>query len=454
MPAGQKTNWSFLNKFIYIPARTYCIFVCVFFFLQANAQKNVYTGTWEMYKSDSASLHIRLQIANPEKNTLYPAQLKITYGNFSGAYELLLVKKNDGSLAIGRNKIPVQETPFSIGAWTVMLNGVFQYKKHRGYETLQAERIPTNKYGVTMPSLLNYTDAFRHLAMQLRDSLKEAPLVLNKINSEPWKSESVDKILYPWMSGVYYGIMDSIQVRSAHGILHFTDNNRVDNDTVSVTLNGKTILDKIDVSKQNPTAEIQLDTGMNLLCFYADNYGHVPPNTAKLNLAFEQDQFAINFANKADISATFIVAKIYYYPQKKENNWQTTRNPPPPKNIKITDRALERETKLVDSIKLNSAQITLAIWDDAVEDGDSISLSINDQWIVQGFAVKKKPQFLTVTLEPGINNIIFVADNLGAIPPNTSLLEIIDGKFRKAYYINTNLSQNNQVKIRYDYKGP
>lgn len=442
-----------MSKFIHIPAG--CVFfLCLFFYQQASAQKNLYSGTWEMDAGDNSSFHVSLQIANSERNTLYAARLKISYGNFSGVYELLLVKKSDGSLAIGRNKIPIAENPFSIGAWTVMLNGIFKYKKQRSHETLQVARIPSKKYGVTMPSLLNYTDSFRNLAMHVRDSIKEAFIVLKKINNEPWKSESVDKILYPWMSGVYYGIMDSIQVRSASGILNFTDNNRVDNDTVSVSLNGNIVLDKIDLSKHNPVAEIQLDTGMNLLCFYADNYGHVPPNTGKLNLAFDKDKFAINFANKADISSTFIVAKIYYYPDKKENIWQTNRIPSPPKNIKITDRALERETKLVDSIKLNSAQITLAIWDDAVEDGDSISLSINDQWIVQGFAVKKKPQFLTVTLEPGINNIIFVADNLGAIPPNTSLLEIIDGKFRKAYYINTNLSQNNQVKILYDYKGP
>ena len=120
----------------------------------------------------------------------------------------------------------------------------------------------------------------------------------------------------------------------------------------------------------------------------------------------------------------------------------------------ITDRALQRNTKLLDSFKITSAEITLALWDDAVEDGDTISLSLNEQWIVQGFAVKKKPQFLTVTLQPGNNDIIFVADNLGLIPPNTSILEIIDGKYRKAYDISTNYGLNNMIKIQYDYKGP
>jgi hypothetical protein len=69
-----------------------------------------------------------------------------------------------------------------------------------------------------------------------------------------------------------------------------------------------------------------------------------------------------------------------------------------------------------------------------------------------GISVKKKPQFIKVSLYPGENKIIFIADNLGSIPPNTSILEIIDGKHRKSYMIDTNLGQNNAIKIIYDFK--
>jgi hypothetical protein len=67
-----------------------------------------------------------------------------------------------------------------------------------------------------------------------------------------------------------------------------------------------------------------------------------------------------------------------------------------------------------------------------------------------GIAVKKRPQFIQVKLYPGDNKIIFIADNLGAISPNTSVLEIIDGKRRKSYMINTNLGENNSIKIVYN----
>ena len=86
---------------------------------------------------------------------------------------------------------------------------------------------------------------------------------------------------------------------------------------------------------------------------------------------------------------------------------------------------------------------------DAVEDGDSISLSINGKWIAKGFPVKKKPQFIKVTLAPGDNIITFVAENLGSIAPNTTVLEIIDGNKRKPFFIETDFKLNNLVKIYY-----
>ncbi|MFZ1529120.1 MAG: hypothetical protein WAT19_10235 [Ferruginibacter sp.] len=430
--------------------------------LQAGAQADKYSGTWkaENYPAwdSSAKYSIVLQLAAPERNSLYAALLKIEYKEFSGTYELLLVKKQNGELAIGRNKIQTSEGPFSAGAWTVFLNGTFQLKKDKkGKPVLTARRIASHKYGVTMPSLMNFTEEQRGTALQIKNLLKDEPLDFKKINNDAWKSKAVEPILNPWMSAFYYGIIDTIHVNSREGMLHFSDNNRIDNDSVSVVLNGKTIMENVDLSRQNPQEEIQLDTGMNLLCFFAENYGKTPPNTGKLNLAFGNEKFTINFANKADISSTFIVVKIYYKPEEKNRpnmvgNY-SGRSGGRPVSKQITDRALQRETKLVDSIKLGSSQITLAIWDDAVEDGDSISLSINEQWIVQGMAVKKKPQFITVTLEPGQNDIIFVADNLGSIIPNTSILEIIDGRYRKSYDISTNYGLNNLIKIQYDYRG-
>lgn len=394
-------------------------------------------GDWEfIYNSqtDNLPVNFQLHIGTPENNVLYPAQIRIAHEEFVGTYSLLLVRKNNHQLAIGRNKVPSEEAPFQIGAWTILLNGTLDFVQKNGISTLTVQRIPSKKYGVSMPAINNFEEEFRTTATIIRHLLREQDITLTPSTSINTANFQPAQILYPYSSGSYYGIMDTIVLHKSEGKLSFSDNNKIDNDTVSVWLNGRYIIDKTDLRKKSPEETIRLDTGLNILVFHAENYGRIPPNTGKLNLNFGEEKFAINFANTADISSTFIVAKLYYYPLQQ---------------IQYPSSELLRNTKLVGEISTQSAEVTLAIWDDALEDGDSISLNINGKWLVQGFAVKKQPQFLKVTLQQGENNIIFVADNLGAIPPNTSILEINDGKKRTSYMINTNLKQNNLVRITY-----
>ncbi|MDB5202776.1 MAG: hypothetical protein JWQ27_2185 [Ferruginibacter sp.] len=420
-------------------------FLSIFCFLLisvgASAQQDPFCGSWRFdYKKspDDQPIVMQLMIGQPERNQLYPAMLTLAHRGFSARYELLLVKKKNGQLAIGRNKVPQSEEPFSIGAYTVYLNGTFNLKNKGGKPTLLIERMVSIKYGVPLPALSNYEDEERSIVMSLRDFLKEAPIALKQFKTTPSTEPDADKILSPWTSPAYFGIMDSIHLHDPVGKLNFNDTKKSDNDTVSVRLNNKWLVLENDLSQRTPAEEFRLDTGLNILSFFADNYGTTPPNTGKLNLAFGAERFSISFTNTADISAGFIVAKLYYYPDQHYDSIRLSN-----------ERKLMRNTKLIDSLSVSSKEITLAIWDDAVEDGDSISLSLNGNMIVQGFAVKKKPRFLKLTLDPGPNNIIFIADNLGAISPNTAILEIIDDKRRRSFMINTNLGENNRVKILY-----
>ena len=152
---------------------------------------------------------------------------------------------------------------------------------------------------------------------------------------------------------------------------------------------------------------------------------------------------SLDFKEAQNAGATFIVAKIYL----KFDESSVTKFETYPVNGNQSgnfgnssgknnngNNQLNRPGKLIGSIVAHSQQITFAIWDDAVEDGDTISLSINDKWITKDFPVLKRPQFITVTLETGPNVITFVAENLGSIIPNTSVLEIIDGKKRQSFY--------------------
>jgi len=456
-------------------------FLFLFFFSAASfAQTDLFSGTWRMHylaNEKSTPVDMELQIAKPEKNQLFPAQLKLQCDSFSAVYKLLLVKRNSRQLGISRNKIALTETPFSIGNWTVFLNGTLDFSKDiKGTPTLSVSRIAANNYGVPMPNIKDYAGSRAATAMQLKDLLKDAELQLRKINSEPWQDPHADTILHSPFYGDYFGIVDTIYVKSKDCNINFPGNKKSDNGVVSVLLNGNTIIDQASLDYKKPSEEIVLDTGLNNLIFFADNYGRSVGSTGKMSIGIDNKKFMLNFSDKKDIAATFIVARIFYaqpkeerspdenelsklsaeyrtlgddnvfyYPDKRKNNPYQNQPVSP-----LKENTLLRDAKLLGNIEANSRQITLAIWDDAVEDGDSISLSINGNWVVQGMAVKKRPQFIIVTLEPGQNKITFIADNLGSIIPNTSVLEIIDGKKRKSFMIDTNLSQNNLVNIFYD----
>ena len=215
-------------------------------------------------------------------------------------------------------------------------------------------------------------------------------------------------------------------------------------DIVSLGLNGRILLDQVLLSKKKKQEELLLDTGMNILIVYAENFGNSIPNHGRFNLDFGDRKFNLDFTNRADSAATFIVVKLYcsaekfnesYFPLYSSNNYSP----------------LGQDEKLISSLTTTSKDITLAVWDDAVEDGDSVSISIDSQWIVRGFPVLKKPQFIPISLKPGRNTIIFIGDNLGSIPPNTSVLEIIDGTKRRAFYIETGVGEKNLLRIYYDH---
>jgi hypothetical protein len=385
--------------------------------LASTAQSNSFTGTWQMQTDQSAkiSVALTLQIAMPEKNLLFPAHITIATKDSTQEFDLLLVKKNSRQLVISQAKYAVQQNAENKMA-VAFFNG-----------TLDLSR--------DLKGLLNL-----HL-VPLNTKQQHADTRLIKINDSAWEDGTAEKILAASISPVYFGLTDTIHVNNRNGNFNLTGIQK--NDIVSATLNGNTIVDLYSPSKKNHIDDLQLDTGMNILVVFADNFGSGIGSKAMMAFTFGQQKFKFDFNTKADSAAAFIAAKIYYDPFK-ENELYFKEYPSDPKEI------LKPNDKILGSISTTSKQVKLAIWDDAVEDGDSISININGEWITRGLPVKKNPQFLTVTLKPGQNAINFIADNVGSIPPNTSVLEIIDGKKRKAYTLETVPGDNNFVKIYYD----
>ena len=97
-------------------------------------------------------------------------------------------------------------------------------------------------------------------------------------------------------------------------------------------------------------------------------------------------------------------------------------------------------------IKCYSDKITIYIWDANQEDGDKISLVVNDQYLLKDFTTKRKRKKIKYKLKKGENIIEITAVNLGSNPPNTSRIEIVDSKTK--YPIITQLELNKTAVIK------
>ena len=84
-------------------------------------------------------------------------------------------------------------------------------------------------------------------------------------------------------------------------------------------------------------------------------------------------------------------------------------------------------------MKLKDDVIQIELWDDNREDGDSISLMLNGEWLVHNVLLKNKKHIIETSLKKGENMLVIYAESLGDIPPNTAAINIKygDGRHKK-----------------------
>lgn len=423
--------------------RTILILCFVLICARSFAQYDAWPGTWQMddtMGNGTSPVHMELHIALSERNILYPAHILLQCDSFSAAYELLLVKKSSRELGISKNKYPVSEKPFSLADATFFLNGIFDYSRDfKGNPVFTISRLQTRHNSRLRTDTMKNN---RSTAERLLAFLKDADIKLTRINGIPWNGFYSERMLSPSVSPGYFGLRDTIYVPAKDGLVNLSSTNK--NDVVTAALNGSVVSDKQSLSRKPYKEDILLDTGLNILVLFADNFSNELPNKGKMELEFGRKKINLDFSGRLDSAASFIAVKLFFEKDKDKEIYFQENNLP--------DKPLKENEKLLGSVLSVSRQLTLAIWDDAVEDGDSISININGKWVAKGFPVKNNPQFITVTLNPGANTITFVGDNLGSIPPNTSVLELIDGKRRKSFMLETVPGEDNLLKIFYDLK--
>jgi hypothetical protein len=119
--------------------------------------------------------------------------------------------------------------------------------------------------------------------------------------------------------------------------------------------------------------------------------------------------------------------------------------------ITIPDRTRSRENELLQTITVKNKEVTVRLYDNGEIDDDTISVYMDNQMVLSGKRLSASP--LTVTLKMDDANpehvLVMVAENLGRIPPNTSLMIVQDGDKRYQVRITSTNQKNAMVRFRY-----
>jgi hypothetical protein len=205
--------------------------------------------------------------------------------------------------------------------------------------------------------------------------------------------------------------------------------------------------------------EKESDTSVNAGCEDAgDNAWLAPLQTVKgekyalliSNVTSRGPGFSIRFGGSAMLPCDKPkTTKPKPPPVAKSKPTPPPATPPPvvakvEKPTSIGGRAVE----VGDELKVKSRKIRLKIWDSQVEDGDIVSVYLNDKKVIDHLYLRLKAQEFEIDLPPGREHYLTVyADDFGKAEPNTAMVSIFDGVREQTIDLVASRSKQESVRI-------
>jgi hypothetical protein len=102
-----------------------------------------------------------------------------------------------------------------------------------------------------------------------------------------------------------------------------------------------------------------------------------------------------------------------------------------------------------DFVKVASQKIRVSIWDDGLEDGDIVSIFVNEEKVLNKISLRKKARIFDFTLPKNEKELYLTvySDSFGKIEPNTATVKIEDGTNSYVVKLVSTRSKQQSVKI-------
>jgi hypothetical protein len=93
--------------------------------------------------------------------------------------------------------------------------------------------------------------------------------------------------------------------------------------------------------------------------------------------------------------------------------------------------------------------MVIELYDNGDIDGDTVTIYHNNELVVNRAGLSSKPITIKIKVDKNAphHELVMVANNLGSIPPNTSLMIVTANKKRYEVYISSSEQKNAKVVI-------
>jgi hypothetical protein len=114
----------------------------------------------------------------------------------------------------------------------------------------------------------------------------------------------------------------------------------------------------------------------------------------------------------------------------------------------VEQKFITRKKKVFTTIPVHGDSLSLSFYDNAIVDGDSISLFLDGRMLFTHVKLSDKPYTVKIAVADlsGESELTMVAENLGAIPPNTSYMVALVGD--KRHTANLSSTEDTSAVIR------
>ena len=194
------------------------------------------------------------------------------------------------------------------------------------------------------------------------------------------------------------------------------------------------------VKKTNPPPKINSSTARKTNPPQKNNTTSATTNSTRTRTTTKTNT---NTTTKTDSSRKVVIQPTVKNPTAEKSN--------------ITPNVLKtRENALAQTITVSTEEVTIKLYDNGEIDDDTISVFVDKQLMLSHKRLSTAPITLKLKFDTDDqeHEVVMVAENLGRIPPNTSLMVINAGDKRYQVQITSTEQKNAMVRFRYVKTSP